>query len=100
MDSKEQQEPLSVNPGEKIPDSGIFESSESKERATLVRGKKAPPTPAAGEHWVQVVDTNPSDSSSAGRSAATPAPLAEARPRQRPPANPIYPPSKKRGGSG
>jgi hypothetical protein len=42
----------------KVPDSGIYESSKSKQRATLVKGEPAPPTPKKNEEWVQKVDTN------------------------------------------
>jgi hypothetical protein len=48
-----------VPPGEKVKDSGIYESSVSKERATMVQGEKAPPTPQRGERWRQVYNTNP-----------------------------------------
>lgn len=47
-----------VTPGNKVPDSGIYESSKSGQRATLVKGESAPPTPKKGEEWVQKVDTN------------------------------------------
>lgn len=49
----------SVKPGEKVQDSGIYESSRTGHRATLVRGEPAPPTPEPGEKWQQKVDTNP-----------------------------------------
>jgi len=47
-----------VTPGNRVTDSGIYESSKSKQRATLVKGEPAPPTPKKGEKWVQKVDTN------------------------------------------
>lgn len=47
-----------VRPGGEVPDSGIYESSKSKRRATLVKREPAPPTPEKGEIWKQVVDTN------------------------------------------
>lgn len=52
-----------VRPGQKVPDSGIYRdsSSSSGERATLVRGKTAPPTERPGGKWREVVDTNPHD---------------------------------------
>jgi hypothetical protein len=53
-----------LKPGEKVPDSGIYEDSRSKERTTLVRGKTAPPTSEPGSKWREVVDTNPRDKSS------------------------------------
>ncbi len=53
-----------VRPGEKIRDSGIYRDSSSGERATLVRGKTAPPTVGRGAKWYEVVDTNPNDKSS------------------------------------
>jgi len=48
-----------IKPGEKVPDSGIYESSKSKQRATMVKGEPAPPTPQPNEEWKQVIDTNP-----------------------------------------
>lgn len=47
-----------VKPGKSVPDSGIYESSKSKTRATMVKDEPAPPTPQKGELWKQVVDTN------------------------------------------
>jgi len=47
-----------VRPGEKVKDSGIYESSKTHERATMVEGEKAPPTPGRGETWKQIVNTN------------------------------------------
>ncbi|MEW6616590.1 MAG: hypothetical protein AB1401_14130 [Thermodesulfobacteriota bacterium] len=49
----------SVKPGGTVFDSGIYKSTKSKTKATLVKGEPAPPTPKKGETWVQVVDTNP-----------------------------------------
>ena len=51
--------PKPIKPGETVQDSGIYESSESKQRATMVKGEPAPPTPQKGEVWKQKVDTNP-----------------------------------------
>lgn len=48
-----------VRPGGTVPDSGIYQSSISKTRATMVKDEVAPPTPQKGEIWKQVVDTNP-----------------------------------------
>jgi hypothetical protein len=48
-----------IKPGQKVPDSGIYQSSKSKQKATMVRNEPAPPTPKKGETWKQVVDTNP-----------------------------------------
>ena len=48
-----------VKPGERVKDSGIYESNTSGERATMVKGEKAPPTPKAGERWNQIHNTNP-----------------------------------------
>src|SRR5690349_10280996 len=53
-----------VKPGQRVPDSGIYRDTKSGERATLVRGKTAPPTPDRGGKWREVVDTNPRDRSS------------------------------------
>ena len=50
-----------VKPGQKVPDSGIYRDTSSGERATLVRGKIAPPTENRGGKWREVVDTNPKD---------------------------------------
>ena len=52
-------ESIQIKPGEKVPDSGIYESNISKRRATLVKGEPAPPAPTKGEYWIQVIDTNP-----------------------------------------
>jgi len=49
----------SVRPGETVPDSGIYKSTKSKTKATMVKGEPAPPTPQQGEKWVQIIDTNP-----------------------------------------
>ena len=48
-----------VKPGGTVPDSGIYRSSKSRTRATLVKGEHAPPTPRKGEQWKQIVDPNP-----------------------------------------
>lgn len=56
-----------VRPGQPVPDSGIYQSTRSKRRATLVKKEPAPPTPEKGEEWKQVVDTNPKDPSSRKR---------------------------------
>lgn len=47
-----------VKPGQTVPDSGIYESSISKIKATMVEGESAPPTPKKGEIWKQKIDTN------------------------------------------
>lgn len=49
--------PPPVRPGQKVTDSGIY--SAGGQRATLVKGEPAPPTPRAGLKWRQQVDTNP-----------------------------------------
>ncbi len=49
----------SIKPGQTVPDSGIYISSKSKQRTTIVKGEPAPPTPQKGETWKQTVDTNP-----------------------------------------
>lgn len=51
--------PPPIKPGAQVPDSGIYQSTRSKTRATMVKGEPAPPTPGKGEKWKQVVDTNP-----------------------------------------
>jgi hypothetical protein len=48
-----------VKPGVKVPDSGIYQSTKSKQKTTLVKGEPAPPTPQKGEEWTQIVNTNP-----------------------------------------
>ncbi len=50
----------SVRPGQRVPDSGIYQSNLSKTRATMVNGEPAPPTPRRGEKWIQIIDTNSS----------------------------------------
>ncbi len=47
-----------VKPGQKVPDSGIYESNKSHQKSTLVKNEPAPPTPKKNETWVQKVDTN------------------------------------------
>ena len=53
--------PPPVRPGQKVPDSGIYETNKSHHRATMVRGEPAPPTPQKGETWRQKFDTNPNN---------------------------------------
>ncbi len=48
-----------LKPGQEVDDSGIYQSSKSKIKATMVKGEPAPPTREKGETWKQVVDTNP-----------------------------------------
>jgi hypothetical protein len=48
-----------VKPGGKVPDSGIYQSTLTKQRSTLVKGEPAPPTQKPGEEWQQIIDTNP-----------------------------------------
>ena len=38
-----------VKPGQKVQDSGIYKSTGSGEKTTLVKGRPAPPTPNANE---------------------------------------------------
>ena len=45
-----------VRPGQSVKDSGIYRDTSSGHRATLVRGKTAPPTEHAGGKWHEVVD--------------------------------------------
>ena len=51
--------PKGIKPGEEVQDSGIYQSTKSKQRATMVKGEPAPPTPQKGEEWKQIHDTNP-----------------------------------------
>ena len=51
--------PPLIKPGQKVPDSGIYRSTKSRRRATMVRDEPAPPTPTPGERWRQIIDTNP-----------------------------------------
>lgn len=48
-----------IRPGQKVPDSGIYQQTGSNRRSTLVEGEPAPPTSEKGKKWRQVVDTNP-----------------------------------------
>jgi hypothetical protein len=48
-----------VKPGATVPDSGIYKSSISHTRSTMVQGEPAPPTPKKGEVWKQIINTNP-----------------------------------------
>lgn len=65
--------PVVVRPGQKVPDSGIYEArvpngdgtfGEPLQEATCVRGDTAPPVIQPSAVWVQKVDTNPDDPSS------------------------------------
>jgi hypothetical protein len=47
-----------ITPGTKVPDSGIYQSSKTGTKATMVKGESAPPTPMKGETWKQIIDTN------------------------------------------
>ncbi len=47
-----------VKPGQKVQDSGIYKSTGSGQKSTLVKGEPAPPTPRSGEKWKQIVNTN------------------------------------------
>ena len=51
----------SVRPGQKVPDSGIYKSTKSGQKSTMVKNEPAPPTPQKGERWRQIVDTNPNN---------------------------------------
>lgn len=51
----------SVKPGQTVPDSGIYKSTNSGTKSTLVKGEPAPPTPKSGEKWKQIIDTNKSN---------------------------------------
>ena len=53
--------PAKLKPGQEVKDSGIYRSSKSKIKATMVEGEPAPPTKQKGETWKQIVDTNPDD---------------------------------------
>jgi hypothetical protein len=53
--------PTRIRPGQRVQDSGIYRSTKSKRRATMVKDEHAPPTPQKGETWTQVTDTNPKD---------------------------------------
>jgi hypothetical protein len=48
-----------IKPGQKVQDSGIYQSSKSKIKSTMVKDEPAPPTPKKGETWKQIVNTNP-----------------------------------------
>ena len=47
-----------VRPGQTVKDSGIYKSSGSGTKSTMVKGEPAPPTPKKGEVWSQIHDTN------------------------------------------
>jgi hypothetical protein len=49
--------PPTVRPGQKVPDSGIYQAG--KQKATMVQGEPAPPTSTPGKTWKQIHDTNP-----------------------------------------
>lgn len=48
-----------VKPGKAVTDSGIYKSTKTGTKSTLVKGESAPSTKGKGEAWKQVVDTNP-----------------------------------------
>jgi hypothetical protein len=43
--------PITIKPGQKVPDSGLYRDTKSRETSTLVKGKIAPPTPEPGGRW-------------------------------------------------
>ncbi len=51
------QKKVTVGPGQKVPDSGIYQQPNGG-RATMVKGEPAPPTSAPNQKWKQFVDTN------------------------------------------
>ena len=48
-----------LRPGQIVDRSGIYRDNTTGETTTLVKGKVAPPTPRAGGHWQEVVDSHP-----------------------------------------
>lgn len=48
-----------IKPGQKVKDSGIYQSTRTGQKTTLDHGEKAPPTPKPGEKWKPKVITNP-----------------------------------------
>jgi hypothetical protein len=63
MPTKPVNPPPLIRPGQRVPDSGIYEDDGGR-RVTLVRNEPAPPTSKPGYLWRQIVDTNPGDRSS------------------------------------
>ncbi len=47
-----------IKPGQRVPDSGIYQDTQSGRRSTLVEGEPAPPTPGKGGRWRQKILTN------------------------------------------
>jgi hypothetical protein len=53
------EKPTPIKPGQKVEQSGIYQSTKTGQRTTLDRGEKAPPTPTGGEKWKAKIITNP-----------------------------------------
>jgi hypothetical protein len=53
----EKRPPSVIRPGQIITDSGIYIDRETGEKATLVKGKTAPPT-APGSRWREIISTH------------------------------------------
>src|SRR5262249_23231040 len=47
---------LTLNPGKKVSESGIYEATKSNRRIRLRKGQYAPLTPYLGEEWERVID--------------------------------------------
>jgi len=47
-------------PGETVPDSGIYQNTKTGDRVTVNRGDPFPPTPAPGQSYRPVILTDPS----------------------------------------
>ncbi len=48
-----------IKPGQRVPESGIYESSKSHQRATFDKNETASPTPLKHEEWKAKIITNP-----------------------------------------
>ena len=49
---------LTLKPGEKVSESGIYQATNSAQRTSLRRGQCAPYTRSFGDEWERVVDAN------------------------------------------
>jgi hypothetical protein len=49
---------LTIKQGEKVSESGIYEATRSGRRISMRKGQYAAKTPALGEEWEKVTDTN------------------------------------------
>ena len=50
---------ITIKPGEKCPEAGIYKDNKSVRRITLDNKEIAPPTPEKGRKWILEIPTDP-----------------------------------------